>query len=290
MYSFGSVPKLKTPKTPEPPKAKPFLKWAGGKTQIIGHIFEHFPRTVGTYYEPFLGGGAVFFALANERGFERAVLNDCNQELMDCYRVVRDFPQDLMKQLDRYKYDAKLFARLRAQKPANLAPVHRAARMIYLNKNGFNGLYRVNRKGEFNVPFGTFKSPPRTYDLMNITACSAALSHFVDIQNTDFEASVSRARAGDLIYFDPPYVPASPTSSFTSYTSGGFGLKEQERLATLCRTLADRGAWVVASNSDTPMVRQLYRGFRIIPLQARRSINSKGDKRGHVGEVLILGQ
>lgn len=282
------MPKQKTPKTPEPPKAKPFLKWAGGKTQILGHIFEHFPKKVRTFYEPFLGGGAVFFALANERGFERAVINDFNQELMDCYRVVRDFPQDLMRQLDRYKYDAKLFARLRAKKPFSLTPVQRAARMIYLNKNGFNGLYRVNRKGEFNVPFGTFKTTPRTYDLENITACSAALSHFVDIQSVDFEAATVRAGEGDLVYFDPPYVPASPTSSFTSYTSGGFGLKEQERLATLCRTLADQGATVIASNSDTETVRQLYQGFRIVPLQARRSINSKGDKRGHVGEVLII--
>lgn len=284
----ASKPKPKKP--PEPPKAKPFLKWAGGKTQILGRIFEHLPKVLRTYYEPFLGGGAVFFALAQERELSRAVINDCNVELMDCYRVIRDFPEDLMRQLDRYKYDQKLFDRLRAQMPAKLSPVQRAARMIYLNKNGFNGLYRVNRKGEFNVPFGTFKNPPRTYDRENILACSKLLSRFVDIQNIDFQESLRTARGDDLVYLDPPYVPATATSSFTSYTSGGFGLKEQERLAMTFRDLVHRDVWVIASNSDTPTVRELYRGFEIIPLQARRSINSKGDKRGPVGEVLILGQ
>jgi DNA adenine methylase len=279
-----------TPSTPEEkrPIARPFIKWAGGKRQLLTQLFQHFPKQIGTYYEPFLGGGAVFFALSQERGFQRAVINDFNRELMDCYRVIRDFPEDLMKQLDRYSYDRRFFDRVKAQKPDKLQPVQRAARMIYLNKNGFNGLYRVNRKGEFNVPFGQFAKAPANYDRNNILACSAALSSFVDIQSMDFEASVSRAVEGDLVYFDPPYVPATPTSSFTSYTSTGFGLKEQERLAKLVRDLADRGVHVVASNSDTPIVRKLYEGCRLTRVEARRAINSRGDKRGPVGELIIV--
>ena len=270
-------------------EARPFLKWAGGKTQLLDKILEIFPTKVKTYYEPFVGGGAVFFAMAMQKRFERAVINDWNQEIVDCYRVIRDFPTDLISQLGLFKYDRGVYENLRAFDVSKLSPVRRAVRTIYLNKTGFNGLYRVNKSGGFNVPFGKFKTPPKIFDEGNIHGCSMALNRFVNIHATDFAAVCSDAEKGDLVYFDPPYVPLNPTSDFTSYTSQGFGLKEQERLARLFALLAKKGVVVVASNSDTEIVRKLYEDFTIHEVLARRSINSKGDKRGPVGEVLIVG-
>ena len=269
-------------------EAKPFLKWAGGKTQLLGHLLEAFPTSVRTYYEPFIGGGAVFFALAMQKRFERAVINDWNQELVDCYKSVRDFPDELLSQLGRLKYSREVFNELKKIPPEKFSPVRRAARMIYLNKTGFNGLYRVNKAGTFNVPFGKFATPPRIFDEANILGCSQILNHYVKILATDFATVCEDASKGDLVYFDPPYVPVNPTSDFTSYTSKGFGLKDQERLVRLFQSLARRGVAVVASNSDTPTVRNLYNDFEIREVQARRNINSKGDKRGPVGELLIV--
>lgn len=270
-------------------EAKPFLKWAGGKTQLLDKILDCFPAKVRTYYEPFIGGGAVFFAMAMHRRFERAVINDWNVEIVDCYRVIRDFPTDLIGQLGLFKYDRKVFETLRSFDPNKLSPVRRAARTIYLNKTGFNGLYRVNKDGKFNVPFGKYKTPPKVFEPGNLQACSSALNQFVNIYATDFAAVCTGAERGDLVYFDPPYVPLNPTSDFTSYTSQGFGLKDQERLARLFAALSQKGVTVVASNSDTEVVRKLYANFKIIEVQARRNINSKGDKRGPVTELLIVG-
>jgi len=271
-------------------EAKPFLKWAGGKTQLLEKILGTFPQKVKTYYEPFVGGGAVFFSMASQKRFERAVINDWNQELVNCYRTIRDFPTDLIRQLSDLRYDREVFANMRQQKPEDLEPVHRAARTIYLNKTGFNGLYRVNRAGGFNVPFGKFKTPPKIFEESTIRGCSEALNdRFVSIQSTDFAAVCGEAEKGDLVYFDPPYVPVNQTSDFTSYTSKGFGLEEQERLARLFASLAKKGANVVLSNSDTEIVRKLYAGFTIVEVLARRNINSKADKRGPVTELLVLG-
>jgi DNA adenine methylase len=268
-------------------EARPFLKWVGGKTQLLDAILRILPEETETYYEPFVGGGAVFFALAMRKRFRRAVINDFNQELIDTYRVVRDFPADLISQLSRLSYDRTVFDQLKKMKPEEFSPVRRAARMIYLNKTCFNGLYRVNKAGDFNTPFGKFNNPPRIFDESNILGCSAALNSFVQIQSTDFSTVAEQAEAKDVVYFDPPYVPLNPTSDFTSYTSKGFGLKDQEKLARLFTTLARRGVKVMMSNSDTPIIRQLYEGFDINAVKARRSINSKGSKRGPVGEVLV---
>jgi DNA adenine methylase len=268
-------------------EARPFLKWVGGKTQLLDAILTILPETIDTYYEPFVGGGAVFFALAMRKRFRRAVINDYNQELIDTFKVVRDFPADLIGQLSKLKYDRGVFEELRKIKPEQFSPVRRAARMIYLNKTGFNGLYRVNKAGTFNVPFGKFASPPRIYEESNLLGCSQVLNDFVAIHATDFAAIAERAEANDVVYFDPPYVPLNPTSDFVSYTSKGFGLKDQEKLARLFTALAKRGVKVLASNSDTETVRQLYEGFDINEVKARRSINSKGTKRGPVGEVLV---
>jgi DNA adenine methylase len=269
-------------------EARPFLKWVGGKTQLLEPILSLLPEETNTFYEPFVGGGALFFALANGKRFKRALINDWNQELINTYRVVRDFPSDLITQLSRLKYDREMFNSLRKIELYHLAPIERAARMIYLNKCGFNGLYRVNKSGRFNVPFGKFKKSPRLFDESNILGCSAALNHFVSIQSTDFAIVAEQAEANDVVYFDPPYVPLNPTSSFTSYTSKGFGLREQETLARLFTTLARRGVKVMASNSDTEVIRRLYADFDICSIQARRSVNSDATKRGAVGEVLVV--
>jgi DNA adenine methylase len=269
-------------------ECRPFLKWVGGKTQLLESLLAILPEETNTYYEPFVGGGAVFFAMAMRKRFRRAVINDWNQELIDTYRVVRDFPADLIGQLTRLKYDREVFTQLKKIRPDQFSPVRRAARMIYLNKTGFNGLYRVNRAGEFNVPFGKFATPPRIFDEANILGCSAALNRFVSIQATDYSVVAEQAEANDVVYFDPPYVPLNPTSDFTSYTSKGFGLSDQEKLARLFKTLARRGVKVVASNSDTPLVRSLYADFDICAVKARRAINSKGSARGPVGEVIVV--
>jgi len=268
-------------------QAKPFLKWVGGKTQLLEAILDLVPTKIGTYYEPFLGGGAVFFATASLKRFEQAVINDRNQELVDCYTVIRDFPQELMRRLDELEYSPEVFAELRKLLPLDMSPVYRAARTIYLNKAGFNGLYRVNKSGQFNAPFGRHKKPPRFYDENVILACSLALNGPVRLYSQDFSTIVDQAGPLDFVYLDPPYVPVNPTSNFVSYTAGGFSQADQERVVKLFKDLAGQGVGVLASNSDTDVVRSLYADFDIYEIKARRSINSNGAKRGPVGEVLI---
>lgn len=271
--------------------ARPFLKWAGGKTQLIPTLLEILPARNAIYFEPFIGGGAVFFALVAQGGrFQRAVLNDWNKELADCYRAIRDFPDEVIEQLKLLPYSKKVFLELRAKMPQDFSPCRRAARMIYLNKTGFNGLYRVNKAGGFNVPFGKFKSPPKILDEDNIHACAKVLNRRVSLFDGDFVPAVETAQSGDAVYFDPPYVPVNTTANFTSYTSDGFTIDDQHRLAASFRQLVGKGVAVVASNSDTDVVRELYKGFEIREIQARRSINSKGDKRGSVGELIIVGR
>ncbi len=284
---------VKTVKTPVT-IAKPFVKWAGGKTGLVSTLKGILPPKIQTYYEPFVGGGALFFALAADGRFQRAVLNDFNSELMDAFKAIRDFPDAVVKALVRLKeeYTAEpqaVYNRERNRNPQELSPLDRAARFLFLNKTGFNGLYRVNKNGGFNVPFGQYANP-RIADSANIKACAEVLGKFVVLSNQDFAACLGGARHGDVVYFDPPYVPLSPTANFTSYTAGGFGLAEQERLAQTFRELAEQGVAVVASNSDTPIVRGLYTGWEIHEVQARRSINRNGNQRGPVGELIIVGR
>jgi DNA adenine methylase len=274
--------------------AQPFIKWAGGKRQLLPALSEILPRRMKTYYEPFLGGGAVFFHLAAEGRFERAVLNDWNRELIDCYRVIRDFPDDLIRKLlDHMSNEwntASYFDTIRAQKPEGLDPAERAARMIYLNKTCFNGLYRVNkRNGQFNVPFGRYKNPT-LFNEQNLRACSQVLNRLAALHTGDFVNAVETAGEGDVVYFDPPYVPLSVTSNFASYTSDGFSINDHHRLAALFRELFEKGVAIVLSNSDTEIVRALYQGFEMHPVQAKRHINSKADGRGPVGELIIVGR
>jgi DNA adenine methylase len=267
--------------------AHPFLKAVGGKTTLLPEILPRLPAKIKTYYEPFVGGGAVFFALVAEGRFGRVVLGDANEEFMRTYAAIVQDVNGVIRALKKHVYDEKLYYIVRAQDPQSLHAVARAARLIYLNKTGFNGLYRVNRKGEFNVPFGRYTNPT-ICDEENLVAVGRVLQQAA-LTSLDFEQTVTPAKCGDVVYFDPPYVPLSTTSNFTTYTAGGFGLKDQKRLRDVAKKLDARGVHVLLSNSDTPLVRKLYAGFRIEKVRAPRRINSKGGKRGDVGEVLILG-
>ena len=262
-------------------RARPFLKWVGGKGRILPQLAPLLPARFENYYEPFIGGGAMFFSL-QPRGTH---LWDINAELINCYQVIRDQVDDLIVALRLHRYEKDYYYALRARDPAEMSPVQRAARTICLNRTGFNGLYRVNRSGTFNVPFGRHNNP-RICDAPNLRLCSRALAK-VQLDCRDFLELSEQARPGDFVYFDPPYVPRSPTSAFTSYSAGGFKLPDQERLASLFAKLAHRGVHVMLSNSDVPLVHELYDGFTVNIVMAARNINSRADRRGAVREVVV---
>jgi DNA adenine methylase len=263
------------------PSARPFLKWAGGKTQLLGELLSRFPETFNRYHEPFLGGGAVFFALQPKR----AVLSDINPDLIAAYQAIRDDVDAVMRHLHRHRADPEHFYKVRALKTNRMKAAARAARIIYLNRTCFNGLYRVNQRGQFNVPYGRYANP-KICNRDNLLAVANTLKSAV-LRNQSVLNIARQVRRNDLVYFDPPYDPVSLTASFTGYTRGGFGREAQERLAKLFLRLAERGVHVVLSNADTPFVRQLYRGCRIERVMARRAINSRADRRGVVGEVIV---
>jgi DNA adenine methylase len=267
----------------EGPHARPFLKWAGGKGQLLAQLRPLLPAvgTYGRYFEPFAGGAALFFALNPKR----ALLADVNAELIDCYKAARDDVDAVIEALGQYRYGADHYYRARELDPRTLPLAQRAARTIYLNRTGYNGLYRVNRSGKFNVPMGRYTNPTLC-DAANLKACSKALAKVV-LRLEDFEAVAARAKPGDFVYFDPPYVPVSDTADFTSYVPGGFGSNQQRRLAGVFAELGRRGVHAMLSNSDTPAVRELYAGFRIHRVLASRHINSRGSRRGKVGEVVV---
>lgn len=265
----------------EPVRARPFLKWAGGKTQLLPQILARLPQRFGTYHEPFLGGGAVFFALGPQRG----VLSDINADLIRTYQAVRDDVGAVVRELRQHAAEEEHFYQVRAQEPGRLSGVASAARTIFLNRTCFNGLYRVNRRGEFNVPFGRYANPT-ICDVDNLTAVSRVLKG-VELRVESVFDMGARVRKGDLVYLDPPYDPVSKTASFTSYARNGFGREEQERLAQLYRELVDRGAYVMLSNSDTKLINDLYKDFHIDRVYARRAINARADRRGPVSEVLV---
>lgn len=285
----SSVPSSKDSRVSEHPatnaSAKPLVKWVGGKTALLGEILPRLPAKIKTYYEPFVGGGAVFFALASERRFKRAVLGDMNPELVTTYQTVANNCEAVIEALSRHVYDEDYYYKIRALDPSKLDPVAVSARFLYLNRAGFNGLYRVNRKGQFNVPFGRYTNPT-ICDVARLRAASEVLGTATACP-FDFEKLVRPARSGDAVYFDPPYVPVSETANFTSFVKGGFTDAAQARLRDTAQALVDRGVFVLLSNSDTPLVRKLYKGWKIEKVRAPRRVNSKGDKRGDVGELLI---
>ncbi len=258
------------------------------KTALLPEILPRLPKKFGTYYEPFIGGGAVFFALAAEKRFERAVISDANKELIRTYEALKRDVDNVIRALKKHVYEEKHYNAVRAQNPNTLGLASHAARFIYLNRSCFNGLYRVNRKGEFNVPFGRYKNPT-ICDEENLRAVSLALQS-VTLETGDFEEATHSANKGDVVYHDPPYLPVSKTSNFVGYTKGGFGPDQQERLRNVMEKLDARGVHVLLSNIDAPLVRDLYEGFKIEEVQAPRRVNSKGGKRGNVGELLISGR
>jgi DNA adenine methylase len=261
---------------------RPFLKWAGGKRQLLPLLRQHAPANPHRYFEPFVGGGALFFDLQPRR----AVLADVNERLIRAYEGVRGSVDKVIRLLRGYPHDSKFFYRFREADIDDGTDAEVAAWFIYLNKTGFNGLYRVNRDNGFNVPFGRYANPT-ICDAPTLRACSAALAR-ADLRVGDFATVVEKAKRGDFVYFDPPYVPLSITSSFTSYTSGGFGEAEQTRLRDTARRLKERGVRVLLSNSSAPSVRKLYAdGFDIIEVSATRVVNSKVSARGAVVELLI---
>lgn len=266
---------------------RPFLKWAGGKTQLTDSLLERMPIYFYTYHEPFVGSGALFFRLYRDQKIKHAILSDINAELVDTYIAIRDHVGDVIQLLSNFPHDEKFYYQIRETDPWSVSISERAARMIYLNKTGYNGLYRVNRQGKFNVPFGQYKSP-KYLDKENLLAVSRALEN-VEILCTSFDTVIERAKPGDWVYFDPPYVPLSQTSNFTSYHANGFGLTDQERLRDICIELSRNNVYITLSNSDTAIIRSLYNypNFAIDEVLANRAINCNGEKRGKITELVI---
>jgi DNA adenine methylase len=267
--------------------ARPFLKWAGGKAQLLPDLLARVPKKFTAYHEPFIGGGALFFALtAGDRLRGGASLSDVNANLVEVWVAIRDDVEAVIAALAPRVNTEEHFYAVRALDPGALTLAERAARILYLNKTGFNGLYRENSSGRFNVPFGRYANP-NLCDAVNLRAVARALAG-VSIEPRDFRSVLERAEPGDFVYFDPPYVPVSATSYFTAYSrGGGFGPAEQTALRDVFAQLAGRGVHVLLSNSDVPFVRELYAGFRIETVWARRNINSNPDARGAVAEVLV---
>ena len=271
-------------------KGKPFVKWAGGKRQIIDKLMMYAPYEYDTYFEPFVGGGALLFELSPKK----AVINDYNDELMNVFRCIKD-ENKFMKMCselnhheanhsEEYYYEIRNKDRDKT-KFSKITDYKRAARTIYLNKACFNGLYRVNSKNEFNVPFNR-KKQVNTYDGQNLGIIHSYLNfNDITILNVDFEEAVKSAKKGDFIYFDPPY--DSETSTFNSYTENGFGKEEQIRLSKVFKELDERGCYVMLSNHNTTLINELYKGYYIHLIEAKRNINANGRKRGKVEEVII---
>lgn len=271
-------------------KGKPFVKWAGGKRQIIDKLKKYLPEDFDTYYEPFVGGGALLFELSPQR----AVINDSNKELINVYKVLcnEEKFKKMCHTLNHYEtsHSEEFYYEIRNKdrnkKSFNrLADYTRAARTIYLNKACFNGLYRVNSKNEFNVPFGK-KKKVNTYEGSNLITVSNYLTmNEVKILCCDFEDAVKNAKKGDFIYFDPPY--DSDTSTFNNYTETGFDKEQQRRLAKVYKELDKKGCYVMLSNHNTKLINELYKDYNIHIIEAKRNINSNGKKRGKVEEVII---
>lgn len=274
------------------PHLSPFVKWAGGKTRVLQRLLYHVPEESSHYYEPFLGGGALFFALSRQTTRFSAFLSDTNRELVNAYQVIRDDPESLIDHLSKIQreYDATsdksgYYYQQRQSTPSNRQDS--ASRLIFLNKTCYNGLYRVNAKGKFNVPFGRYKNP-KLFDKDNIRAISRALLETrAKLEAIDYKSAVQDCGRSDFVYFDPPYQAVSRTSSFTSYTPGGFSRKDHSKLADVFKALSKKGCNLLLSNSNTRLVRKLYGGFSQELVRVNRSINSVGSKRKGFTELIV---
>ena len=269
----------------------PVVKWVGGKRQLLSEIKKYIPKTFNTYFEPFVGGGAVLFELQPKN----AIVNDINRELINLYSVIQNNVEELIDKLSNtelYSNTSECFYRIREldrdpKEYNKMNGIDKAARILYLNKTCYNGLYRVNSMGEFNSPFGSYKNP----NIVNEVTLRAVSKYFneanIKFFNTDFEKTLKSAKKGDFVYFDPPYVPISKTSNFTGYNEGGFGETEQIRLKNLCDKLNSKGIKFLLSNSDCEFIKDLYKDYNNITIKAKRAINSNGNNRGAISEVLI---
>ena len=273
---------------------KPFVKWAGGKNGLINSLISFIPKNFNSYFEPFVGGGALFFYLKNINilNSKKIYLNDKNTELINAYKQIKINPNKLLEELEILKnnHSKEYFYKIRNLDRDfdfySLSEVFRAARFIYLNKTCFNGLCRYNAKGNFNTPMGSYKNP-KIYDKDLIFSVHEVLKN-VSITNKDFEVVSLKAKKGDFVYFDPPYYPLNKTSSFVSYTDN-FSANEQIRLYKLFKMLDCEGIKVLQSNSNTDFIKELYKDFEIIEVISKRAINCKGDKRGKIMELIIRG-
>ena len=266
---------------------KPILKWAGGKRQLLPEIMKRMPESFKGYWEPFLGGGALFFELHNRKTISSGFLSDLNVDLISVYKYIRNEPQELIESINNLNYGNNENDYYAARKEFNSKPepLRRAALMIYLNRHCFNGLYRVSSSGNFNVPFGRYKNP-RIPDQDDILSMSEALKN-VELECCDFEPALKNVEKNDFVYLDPPYHPLSKTAFFTSYNSGSFGPAEQERLFSVFENVSSRGAFVVMSNSDSQLIRELYSSYHIFEITANRSINSDKSGRKGITELII---
>ena len=268
---------------------QPFTKWTGGKRQLLEELRSYMPETYGRYFEPFVGGGALFFDLAPEQ----AVINDFNEELINAYRQIKNNPAELINLLIKHKennskdYYLALRSADRDGRISRMTGVERAARILYMLRVDFNGLYRVNSKNQFNVPYGRYKNP-KIVDVDLLYQISEYLNeNDVEILQTDFAEAVKDAETGDFVYFDPPYIPLNETSSFTSYTHEGFSYEEQVRLRDTFKELTERGVYAMLSNSSSPLVEELYKDFNIYFVEAQRTNGAKSSSRGKISEIIV---
>ena len=263
----------------------PIVKWVGGKRQLMFELIKNMPKSYNRYFEPFIGGGALFFELQPEQAY----ISDMNEELINLYSVVRNNVYELIKDLSKHEVSKEYFLEIRnidrTEQYTELSDVERASRFIYLNRTCFNGMYRVNSQGQFNVPFGYYKNP-RIIDENNLLNCSELLKK-TEIKCADFSEILTKVKKGDLVYFDPPYVPLNETSSFTSYTKDGFDINMQFKLRDVCDELDNKGVKFMLSNSDTKLVNELYVNYEIKKVFASRQINANADGRGKITEVLV---
>ena len=263
----------------------PIVKWVGGKRQLMFELLNNMPENYNRYFEPFIGGGALFFELQPDNAY----ISDMNEELINLYQVVRNNVDELITDLQKHDFSKDYFMEIRnidrTEEYKNWSDIQKASRFIYLNRTCFNGMYRVNSKGEFNVPFGHYKNP-RIVDENNLINCSNLLQR-TEIRHADFSAILNRVQKDDFVYFDPPYVPLSETSSFTSYTKDGFDMNMQFKLRDVCDELNSMGVKFLLSNSDTKLVNELYENYNIKKVFASRQINANADGRGKITEVLV---
>lgn len=268
---------------------QPFTKWTGGKRQLLSVIKSLMPDNYNRYFEPFIGGGALFFDLAPKIAY----INDFNSELINCYQQIRDNPKELIDLLTRHQannskdYYLNLRSVDRDNRINEMSPMERAARIMYMLRVDFNGLYRVNSKNQFNVPYGRYKNPKIVNETLILAISDYLNKNNIQILNCDFECAVKDVKSRDFVYFDPPYIPLSETSSFTSYTHEGFSYEEQVRLRDVFRKLDKKGAYVMLSNSSSPLVEELYKGFNIHKVDANRTNGAKSSSRGKISEIIV---